>query len=339
MKAAVFNSTGEPENVLSCQDIDEPVPGPGELLVRMLASPINPSDLLFVRGTYAVAPEVPATPGFEGVGVVEAAGSGLRSRLMMGKHVAVLSRRGGNWAEKNVVPASQVIPFSSILTGTLSVEQCATFFVNPATAFIMTRRILQVPPGAWLLQTAAGSELGRMVIRLGNRFDFRTLCVVRRQEQARELEQAGASAVVWFDPAKHDPRDLISVVHKVTNGAGVPFAIDAVSGPVGSAAVQCLSPGARMLLYGTLSNERLSFPARQLMETGALLEGFWLGNYMSTLKLPAKLGLIRSIAALIREGVLASDIGSQFPLARIQAAVRAAEQPARQGKVLLHADG
>ena len=94
-----------------------------------------------------------------------------------------------------------------------------------------------------------------------------------------------------------------------------------------------------MLLYGTLSNEPLSFPSRQLMETGALLEGFWLGNYMSTLKLPAKLSLIRSIAALIREGVLSSDIGTQYPLGQIQNAVRAAEQPARQGKVLLRNEG
>lgn len=338
MKAVVFNAAGEPDNVLSCQDVDEPVPGPGEVLVRMLASPVNPSDQMFVRGIYAVAPDFPATPGFEGVGVVEAAGSGLRARLMVGKRVAVLSRDGGNWAEKNVVPASQVIPFSALLTGQLNVEQCATFFVNPATAYIMTRRVLRVPAGAWLLQTAAGSELGRMVIRLGKRFEFRTLCVVRRQEQARELEQAGADAVVWFDPATHDPRDLASIVQRVTEGAGVRFAIDAVAGQTGSAALECLSPNARMLLYGTLSNEPLSVPSRQLMSTGSRLEGFWLGNYMTSLRLPAKLKLIRLIAGLIREGVLASQIGQQYTLGQIQTAVRAADQPARQGKVLLRMD-
>ena len=259
----------------------------------------------------------------------------MRPKLMRGKRVAVLSRNGGNWAEKNVVPASQVIPFSPLLTGNLNIEQCATFFVNPATAFIMTRRILRPAAGDWLLQTAAGSELGRMVIRLGKRFDFRTLCVVRRQEQARELEQAGADAVVWFDPDKHDERDLVSIVMQTTAGAGVPFAIDAVSGATGSAAVQCLSSGGRMLLYGTLSETPLAFPSRRLMETGVRLEGFWLGNYMNTLKLPAKLGLIRSVAGLIRDGVLASHIGQEFRLSQIQSAVRAAEQPARVGKVLL----
>lgn len=301
----------------------------------MLASPVNPSDLMFTRGQYGIEPQLPATPGFEGVGIVESGGAGLRPKMMRGKRVAVLSRNGGNWAEKNVISAKQVIPFSPVLTGNLSVEQCATFFVNPATAFIMTRRILRPAAGAWLLQTAAGSELGRMVIRLGKRFDFRTLCVVRRQEQARELEQAGADAVVWFDPEKHDERDLVSIVMQTTEGAGVPYAIDAVSGATGSAAVQCLSHGGHMLFYGTLSDTPLSFPSRRLMEMGVRLDGFWLGNYMAKVSLRGKLGLIRAISGLIREGVLTSQIGREFRIDQIQSAVRAAEQPGRLGKVLL----
>ena len=99
---------------------------------------------------------------------------------------------GGNWAEQVVVPARQVWPAPSALTD----EQAATFFVNPASALVMTRYVLAVPPGAWLLQTAAGSALGRMVIRLGRHFGFRTLNVVRRREQAEELAREGADAVV-----------------------------------------------------------------------------------------------------------------------------------------------
>src|SRR5262249_38050277 len=140
-------------------------------------------------------PELPATPGFEGVGVVEAAGRGLLGRWRLGRRVAVLNSKGGNWQEQVVISAIHVVP----VPDAVSDEQAAAVFVNPASALIMTRWVLNVPPGAWLLQTAAGSALGRMVIRLGRHFGFRTLNVVRRQEQAEELLQAGGDAVIATD--------------------------------------------------------------------------------------------------------------------------------------------
>src|SRR4051794_14488042 len=103
MKAIVFDRFGDPAEVLQVRDVPEPQPGPGQVRVRMLASPINPSDLLVVRGEYGRRPTLPATPGFEGVGVVEQAGSGLLARRVLGKRVAVLNSRGGNWQEQVVI--------------------------------------------------------------------------------------------------------------------------------------------------------------------------------------------------------------------------------------------
>src|SRR5205823_8878520 len=77
MKAVVFDRFGDPAEVLSVRDVPTPTPGPGQVRVRMLASPVNPSDLLVVRGEYGRLPKLPATPGFEGVGRVEASGGGL----------------------------------------------------------------------------------------------------------------------------------------------------------------------------------------------------------------------------------------------------------------------
>ncbi|MDA1161497.1 MAG: zinc-dependent alcohol dehydrogenase family protein [Planctomycetota bacterium] len=340
MKAVVFEATGNPESVLSIHDVPEPTPQHGQVRVRMLCCPINPSDLMYVRGQYTLSAQCPATPGFEGVGIVEAAGGGLRSKMMLGKRVAVLSRQGGNWAEKNVVPASQIIPFSNLLTGNLSREQQATFFVNPTTAFVMTRQILRIPEGEWLLQTAAGSVLGHMIIRLGQRCGFKTLCVVRRQEQVSELKNAGAAAAVWFDPEQHSVEYFRAAVADATGSSGtqngIRFAVDCVGGATGSAVIGTLGRRARMLVFGTLSGEPLQFPSRALMTPGASVEGFWLGNYMETLKLPAKLQLVRKVSSLIRQGVLASEIGSSFPLEEITAAVQAAETSGRGGKILLN---
>src|SRR5438874_350033 len=219
MKAIVFEQFGDPAEVLQVREVPVPEPGPGQVRVRMLASPINPSDLLMVRGQYGRQPALPCTPGFEGVGVVEE-GHGLLARRVLGRRVAVPNGTGsGNWQEKVVVPALQAVPVPQALSD----EQAATFFVNPASALVMTRHVLRVPRGAWLLQTAAGSALGRMVIRLGKVHGFRTLNVVRRREQAEELLRLGGTAVVATNDEALEER-----VRALTGGAGVPFALDAV---------------------------------------------------------------------------------------------------------------
>src|SRR5262249_33896530 len=102
--------------------------------------------------------------------------------------VAVINETGGNWQEKVVVTALRVVPISKHMPD----AQAATFFVNPATAFIMTRLVLKVPPRAWLLQTAAGSALGRMVIRLGRHFGFRTINVSVAASRPRSFSRQEA---------------------------------------------------------------------------------------------------------------------------------------------------
>src|SRR6516162_1113042 len=195
MKAIVFDHFGDPREVLQVRDVPDPIPQSGEVRVRMRMSPINPSDLMTVRGVYGRLPKLPATPGFEGVGVIEAVGSGWLAKLRglkPGRRVAVLNGAGGNWQELVVIPAKQAVPVPDDLPD----EQVASFFVNPATALVMTQNVLRVPAGAWLLQTAAGSALGRMVIRLGKHNGFRTMNVVRRREAMAELRALGADEVL-----------------------------------------------------------------------------------------------------------------------------------------------
>jgi NADPH:quinone reductase len=326
MKAVVFEKFGDPAEVLHIREMPSPEPGPGQVRVRMLASPINPSDLLTVRGEYGRRPELPATPGFEGVGVVEAAGRGLLGRWRLGRRVAVLNSKGGNWQEHVVIEALHVVPVPS----GLSDEQAATFFVNPASAFIMTRWVLNVPSGAWLLQTAAGSALGRMVIRLGRHFGFRTLNVVRRREQAAELLQAGADDVIATD---HEA--IEEHVQAATGGAGVPFALDAVGGTTGSAVARCLARRGRLLVYGTLAEEALAIHPRNLIVGQKRIEGFWLSEWASQQRSLTMLRLFRRVSKLLAMGILTTEVGATFALDDIKAAVQQAGMPGRHGKILL----
>ena len=330
-KALVFRDFGEPTNVLQLEDRPAPDPAAGQVRVRMLASPINPSDLMNVRGIYGMRPELPAVPGFEGVGVVEASGGGLLPKLMQGKRVVVLNRAGGNWATHAVVPAKQVIPAGK----SLSNEDAATFFVNPAAALVMTRHVLKIPRDNWMLQTAAASALGRMVIRLGHRFGFRTINVVRRESVAQELKSLGAPEVVVFDPTTHEPHALRDKVAAIAGEGGVHYAIDPVGGATGSAVIDCLGHNARMLVYGTLADEPLAFSSRALMTPAAKIEGFWLSNYMNGLSLPGRLRLVQGVSKLIAAGVLKTEVGRTFSLDDFRDAITHSEEPGRTGKVLL----
>jgi NADPH:quinone reductase-like Zn-dependent oxidoreductase len=326
MRAIVFDRFGEPADVLSLRDVPQPEPGAGQVRVRMLMAPINPSDLMVVRGTYARLPKLPATPGFEGVGIVDAAGPGLLGKFYRGKRVVVPNSRTGSWADYATLPAKMAIPISN----QVPLEQAAMFLVNPATAYIMTRRVLNVPAGDSLVQTAAGSALGRMVIRLGKRFGFHTINIVRRREQVDELKALGAETVLCEADG-----DLSEQILKATRNEGTRFAIDPVGGATGTALVRSLAVGGRMLVFGTLSNEPLELSPRELIARDATVSGFWLGNWMLRQKLPGKLKLIRALTGLILEGVLDSEVGESFPLEKIADAVRSAEQSARKGKTLL----
>jgi NADPH:quinone reductase len=326
MKAVVFDRCGDPEEALQVRDMPVPRPGQGEVRVRMLASPINPSDLMYIRGLYGKQPPLPATPGFEGAGIVEESGGGLLARRVMGKRVAVVNSGGGNWREQTVVPARQAIP----VPADLPLDQAATFFVNPASAVVMTQYVLRVPRGAWLIQTAAGSALGRMIIRLGKYYGFRTMNVVRRREQGEELLSLGGDAVICSSDESIPERALA-----LTSGSGVPFAIDAVGGKTASDAVMALGANGRMLVYGTLSMEPMSIDPRALMVNHKTVEGFWLSLWAARQSVVTMLLLFRRINKLLRAGVLTSDVGASFSLDQIKDAVRQAATPGRQGKVLL----
>lgn len=311
MQAICLREHGAPHRVLAVEDLPQPIPQRGELLVRMLASPINPSDLLFIEGHYGLQESLPAVPGFEGVGIVEAAG-GLPGKLLVGRRVAAINRGGGNWAEYAVIPARQAIP----VPRSMSDEQAATFFVNPATAVVMTRRVHKLQRGEWLLQSAANSSLGQMIVRMGRHDGFRTLNIVRREDQIESLKRQGADEVIVFDAEADDPDRLVEQVRAIT-GEGVRCAIDPVGGVVASTMVRCLTRYGCLLVYGTLTEDPLVIGPRDLIGPRARVEGFLLGRWMDRQSLVTKIRVLRQVSGLITAGVLRTEIAARVPLADV----------------------
>lgn len=128
--------TGEPAQVIELVDDGAPIPGPGDILVRVLAAPVNPADLLLIRGQYGIQPPFPFTPGFEAVGRVEAMGAAVEG---FGVGDLVLPLPGpGHWSEQIVVPASMAVA----LPAGLDPEQASMIKVNPSDC------LAAAPPGA-----------------------------------------------------------------------------------------------------------------------------------------------------------------------------------------------
>ncbi|HEX4656399.1 MAG TPA: zinc-dependent alcohol dehydrogenase family protein [Streptosporangiaceae bacterium] len=328
MKSVRFRQYGEPAKVLEVEERPVPEPGKDEARVRMLATPVNPSDLLYVRGLYAgVQAHFPAPAGFEGVGIVDALGPGARD-LARGQRVSVVNGQGGNWAEYTLVAARDLIPVADDVPD----EQAASFVINPASAILMLHHVLAVPRGEWLLQSAAGSQIGRMLIRLAKRAGIKTINIVRRREAVAGLRQLGADAVIVSTDGPIDEQ-----VRDIVGPDGVRYAIDPVAGETGTQLFKALHEEGRMLVYGSLTGEpiRVGDDPRYILAGRRVLEVFWLGYWLPRLETEARRQLMDAIAGLVRDGILETSPGRRYSLDEIGAAVTEAESARNQGKVLL----
>ena len=334
MKAICFDHYGEPADVLTVTEQPVPQPGAGQVRLKIRLSPINPSDLLYVRGHYSgVAPHFPSGAGFEGVAAIDAVGPEVEG-FSIGQRVFAQNYDGGNWAEYAVVPADTAYPVPDDIPD----EQIASLMINPASAILMVRHVLAVPRGEWLLQSAATGELGRMIIRLAKHDGFRTINVVRRREAAQELKDLGADAVIVSGEGPIDEQ-----VHDIVGSQGVGFAIDPAAGQTGTEIFRSLSEDGHMLVYGSLTGEGISVgdDPRLTLSGRRILEVYWLGYWLPRLDKsgffapdrPAIPQLIDEIVELIRAGILNTAPGKKFGLDEIRVAVTESESVARSGKV------
>jgi NADPH2:quinone reductase len=324
MRSVRFERPGDPAEVLRVVELPDPQPGAGEVLVRMRVRSINPSDLLMIRQRYPGAGELPATPGLEGMGTVEGVGAGVTA-VRPGQRV-IPTGVVGTWQEYLVADPARLIP----VPDTVSDATAAQFVVNPLTAWVMLTDVLDLRPGQWLLQTAAGSTLGRVVLQIAAIRGFRTLCVVRRRDQVDELRSLGADAVVCTGD-----EELPARVRELTGGEGVPAAIEAVGGKTATQAVQSLADGGRMLVYGLLSGEPFSIHSGEMIFRDITVQGFWLANWFRQTPVAQQQAAIATLMGHMSEGKIVPPVEAEYDLAEVAAAVRHAQTPGRHGKVLL----
>lgn len=324
-RAVRFAEFGDPARVLGVEMVATPRPGPGEVVLRMRARPVNPSDLSVVRGRYGELPALPATPGLEGMGEVESLGEGVDPALA-GQRVVPLGVSPGTWAERLAVPAGALVP----VPDGVSDEAAAQLVVNPLTAWILVTDELDVQPGEWLLQSAAGSTLGRVVLQLARARGFRTIDVVRREEQARELLALGADETIV---AGRD--DIVARVREITGGEGVAKAIDAVGGDLGAGLAAALAARGTLVAYGRLSQQPMPLDTGLQIFRGTTVRGFWLTRWFGEVSRDHVERTIATVMGMMADGVVDPPVEARYDLADVREAVAHAERPGRAGKVIL----
>ena len=332
MQCVVADTMGEPSEVLRLQNRPIPEPGPGQVRIRVAAVPVHASDLHTIRGRYGFVPEFPTVPGIESVGVIDELGNGTDG-LTVGQRVITIGVKG-TWQGYVVADAGQVLLVPAGMTNSTA----AQILANPLTAVILTGDELDVRPGEWLLQTAAGSTVGQSVIQLGAHVGFKTLNVVRRRSAVDDILALGGTAVICTED-----EDLRERVTEIAGDDGVSKAIDCVSGQVGADVSRALAPHGELVVYGALSTHRQTDPdkltipifARSLIYETKTVRGFWLFRWLTETPKDRMAAAIDRTVQLADGGALRVPEGQPIPLEKFSEAVYLAEAPAHGGKPLL----
>ncbi len=303
-----------------------PKPGAGEALVRIAATPVNPSDLMFVRGLYGQKKKLPVVPGFEASGVVVAAGEGLMGRYLKGKRVACAAPFDGDgtWAEYMLTPAALCIPLSA----RTELESAASMIVNPFTAWALLGRARRLGAKA-VAQTAAASALGRMVVRLAAARGVPVVNVVRRKEQVELLKSEGAEHVLDSSEEDFDAR-----LKELCTRLGATVAFDAVAGELTGRLLRAMPKGGRAIVYGALSMEGCLIDPRGLIFEGKAVEGFWLAEWLKSQNLLSKFLVSRGVQSHL-QGELKTEVRARLPLEEAAEGLRSYEREMTGGKVIL----
>jgi NADPH2:quinone reductase len=302
-----------------------PRPGPGQVVVRIAASPVNPSDLMFVRGVYGTRKPLPAVPGFEGSGTVVAAGPGLLPRLWLGRRVSVGADMGdGAWAEYILAPAARCLP----LIKSVSLEQGAMQLVNPWTAWVLMDQARRGGHRA-IAHAPAASALGQMMARLERRFGLTIVHIVRREAQAELLRGLGAQHIL----NSSDP-DFGAQLRERMRRLGVRLAYDAVAGEMTGHLLDALPRHGRVVVYGAITVEPSSLNAGNFIFRDQRVEGFWLASWVAKRNPLQLLRLSLSVQRLLG-GELQSTVQARVTLAQAPAAIEQYAANMTRGKVLI----
>lgn len=325
-----------PENMLVVQlgegghmktgRVPVPRPRPGQVLVKMAAAPVNPSDLARIRQVSGTSGRDAFIPGIEGSGKVVAGGKGILPRLLHGKRVACTASVpfSGTWAEYMLTMAAHCIP----LPASISDEQGAMLLVNPMTA-VAFMDIANRGKNRAIINTAASSALGRMVELLARRSGIAVINIVRDEPKKENLHRQGSRYVL---NSSHS--GFSEELHNLAHQLNANLVLDAVGGALTRQLMQAIPAGGSILVYGNLSDSQPEIDHRSLVMDDKKVAGFYLGTWLKSA------GLLKTLHTAVRVRKLLGHefvipISRRFPLDEAEQAIETYLADMTAGKVLL----
>lgn len=301
MRALVCSEYGPPEN-LSLQTLDDPVAGPGEVVVDVKAAGINFPDVLSIAGKYQVKSPLPFVPGNEAAGIVSQAGDDVGSIAAGDKVVVTL--RGGAFAGKCVVAAAACFP----LPARLDFAQGAALAVTYGTSYHALKQRANLQAGEVVLVLGAAGGVGSAAVEIAKSMGATVIAAVSDAAKAEFAQQIGADEVV--DYTRESLRDRLKAL---TGGRGVDVVVDPVGGETAIIAMRALAWHGRHLVIGFASGEIPAFPANIALLKEASVVGVWWGTWAE--KNPRdQAANMETLSTLCTSGRLNPQVTQSFPL-------------------------
>lgn len=314
------------ENEFSIEELPMPVPSSGEVLVRVEASPINPSDIVFLKGKYGTKKPLPVVPGFEASGTVVSSGGGLLAWRLVGKKVAIFCEKGnGVWAEYTVLPAKSCV----VLPDDMPFTMGCCLFANPFTVMMFAEKIKEGKHQA-VVQTAACSAVGKMLARYCINERIPIINIVRRDDQAAALRELGAEHVL-----NSTSENFQEELKKFALNLNATIAFDAVSGDMTGILVNSMCENSVVYIYGHLNMTPIKdINPSAIIFSNKRIEGLWLSKWIKTKNILTRWNLANKIVALLPT-VLRTDISKEFPIESVKEALSFYKKNMSLGKVVL----
>ncbi len=324
MQRAQYTERGPaPQASIAAVEFTLPPLGPGQVLIKVLAAPINPSDVLTLTGVYGMLPPLPAIGGNEGVGVVAELGPGVTAPAV--GQTVLLPVGAGTWASHMVADAGKLMP----LPNGVDPLQLAMMTVNPPTAYLMLKEFVDLQPGDWVIQNAANSGVGEYLIQLAKIRGLKTVNIVRRESAVAAVKAMGGDVVLV------DSSGLAKQVAAATNGAKIRLGIDAVGGKSTDHLAATLAESGVLVNYGMMSGEACVVSPSTFVFRDVTLRGFWLALWFRKATPPQQIAVFSELAKLIATGKLSARVHATYDISQIKEAVAAAAAGERDGKILI----
>jgi NADPH2:quinone reductase len=324
MRAWRAHSLGEPGEVLRLEDVEEPSPGPGEVVVEVEAVGLNFPDVLLLRGEYQERPPLPFTPGLEVAGTVVAAGAS--SRMRVGQRVAAIASppRGG-LAELVCVAAADALP----VPDTMPAATAAAMLITYGTGHLALHRRAGLRPGETLLVHGGAGGVGSAAIQLGCAAGARVIATASGAERAEVCRRLGADAAIDNTAA-----DFVEVVKELTRGRGADVIYDPVGGDVFDRSRRCVAFEGRILVIGFAGGRIAEAPTNHVLVKNYAVVGVHWGLYRRLL--PHVVPEIHErLVDLHREGLIDPLIGAELSFSDAPEGITMLAERRALGKIII----